>query len=696
MFSKSSKWIALDKKYDTPVVVKKFTAGEIKNAVIDISGLGYYELFINGVRVSDEYFKPVCSDYLDRDFSNYGYPLFDKTSHTIYYNTYSVTPFIKRGENTMVVMLGNGFFRQTRRNCEGDTRFLDELILRFDLKITQDGVVSRIVSDGTEKVGEGFIKSNNLYYGEVHDYLGFNGFADFDASDSVSLIKISNTKIRKQNCPNDKIVSIRTPKIVTRNGNNVVYDVGANISGFVRFTAKSEEVTVRHAEQLIGYRLDFGSAGGDWQISQNVYRNAQGLTVHPYFSWSGFRYFEIEGEVENVEVCVVHTDIKVTSHFECGNETLNWLYNAFVDTLLYNMHGGIPSDCPHRERLGYTGDGQLTAESAMMLVDGDKFYRKWIRDIADCQDINSGHIQHTAPLMGGGGGPGGWGSAMVIVPYAHYKIHGDKSVLEEYFDNMTYFLESMHGFCENGLIVKEREKGWCLGDWCTPGEVILPRPLVNTYYYVRCMQLVSEIASVIGKKVDYSSEIERAKNALVREYFDKTTGDFANGVQGANAFMLVLGLGDERTKSNLLSNYETRKSFDTGIFGTDVLMQYLTQAGETQLAFDLLSSEKYPSFGNCRARGATTLWEYWEGNASNSHPMFGGCVKQIFYGLLGVSGDAGMKNITLAPKYIEGMGYAKAKLKLSSGTLSLSYKYKDGKVQVFAKTSGKINLKIIN
>lgn len=141
----------------------------------------------------------------------------------------------------------------------------------------------------------------------------------------------------------------------------------------------------------------------------------------PWFTWHGFRYFELTNNAEPVRCEVVHSDCAVTSSFESGSEMLNWLYDAYIRTQLSNMHSGVPSDCPHIERLGYTGDGQLCCEAAMMLLDSQKFYKKWLEDISDCQSIGNGHVQHTAPFMGGGGGPAGWGGAIAVVPYEMYK-----------------------------------------------------------------------------------------------------------------------------------------------------------------------------------------------------------------------------------------------------------------------------------
>ena len=685
MFTKQSKWIGCGKDISAPFLIKKFTAKQGEKAAIDICGLGYYELFVNGVRVSEEFFKPAVSDYSDRDFTTFGYPLPDKTSHTIYYNTYDLTAYLQDGENTLVVLLGNGFYRQLKRTGEGETWFNEQLILRFELTLG----ARKICTDGTEKVSGSFIKDNNLFYGEEHDYASIVG-----EWKPVSVIASPKAKLLKQRCPKDKIVRVITPTLVGKKNGKAVYDVGENISGFVRLKPISSFVKISHAEVIENGELNFNSCGGVEQVCVHAYKNAQGRVVHPWFSWAGFRYFEVEGEAEDIEVCAVWSDIEKTAIFESDNPTLTWLFNTFLHTQLCNMHGGIPSDCPHRERLGYTGDGQLTAEASMLFLDSRTFYEKWIRDIADCQDIKTGHVQHTAPLFGGGGGPGGWGGAMVLVPYAYYKIYNDKKILKKYFGNMLAFLRCMRGFCEDGLVVRERERGWCLGDWCTPDKVAIPEPFVNTFYYIRCMSLVQEIAEIIGEKADYREEIAYAKSSMHKAYFDEATGDYCDGVQGANAFALLLGLGDVRTKENLLSHYKKEKNFDTGIFGTDLLAEYLTQSGEIQLLFDLLSSKKYPSFGYMQAQGATTLWESWCGDASLNHPMFGGCVKQFLYGLLGVTADVGFANITLAPKYIDGVKYIRAKIKFPKGTLQVECTYEGGRVALKYKKTGEISVTV--
>lgn len=688
MLTKAAKWIECGKEFSAPFILKTFVLGEAAEfAEISVCGLGYYELFINGARVGEEYFKPAFSDYCERDFSSLLYPLPDRTSHTVYYNSYDVAPLLREGKNVLALLLGNGFYRQTRRTVEGKVWFSEKLIACFDLSVRGGGRVRHIRSDGTERVFASFIAENNLFYGETHDYSSFRPEllrqgAEEGEGVPVRVVSPPCRHIEEQKCPNDAIARTIHPKFLRERGGRRLYDAGENIAGFVVLESAGDTLTVRHAENLTEEgELDFLSAGGAGQISVARYIGAPaGSAVHPWFSWSGFRYFEVEGNARGVYVAVVHTAVQPAAGFSCGNGNVQWLFDAFSRTMLNNMHGGVPSDCPHRERLGYTGDGQLTAESAMLLFGCCSFYEKWMRDIADCQDAATGHIQHTAPFCGGGGGPGGWGGAAVLIPYYHYKLYADKRFVRRYLGTMRRFLSCMHGFCENGLVVREREGGWCLGEWCTPEPISLPEPFVNTYYYIKCLRAAQYLIGECGEAADYSAEIHSCEEALVREYFDESSGSFCGGGQGADAFAVSLGLGDARTEQNLYRRCSDLGKFETGIFGTDVLCGILAEK-RPDLLLRLLSAEEFPSFGFMRRSGATTLWEDWDGRASHDHPMFGACVRQLFYGLAGIRFGFG-RGVEICPPYLPELGFIRVDLRVGRGEISAKIGYMPGGVRL--------------
>lgn len=405
------------------------------------------------------------------------------------------------------------------------------------------------------------------------------------------------------------------------------------------------------------------------------------MTVHPKFCWHGFRYFEVEGPGEAVSASVVCSDVSVLSSFRCSDPVLNWLYDAYIRTQINNFHNGIPSDCPHRERLGYTGDGQLTSETAMLLLDSGKLYEKWYQDILDSQGADTGHIPHTAPFLGGGGGPGGWGCAVYVIPMNYYRVYGDSSLLEKGYPAIVRWLEYMNTRCENGLVVREEEGGWCLGEWCAPESEpeMIPAAFVNTYYYIQGLQETKEAARILHhEEPEWLEErLRQARDAVVNTYFDRQTEDFCGGIGAANAFALNLGLGTARTKENLITKYKELGRLDTGIFGTPVLVERLFREGEADLAFTMLANRSRISFAEMMKNGATTLWEKWEGSDSHDHPMFGSVVKLLFTEILGIrqkEGSCGYTDLFADPADIKALTWAEGSLRTSAGTVSVSWK----------------------
>ena len=267
----------------------------------------------------------------------------------------------------------------------------------------------------------------------------------------------------------------------------------------------------------------------------------------------------------------------------------------------------------------------------MTVFDAEKMYRKWMQDIADCQDIYTGHVQHTAPFYGGGGGPGGWGGAMVIVPYIFYKHYGDENVLRKYYPNMLMYFDYLDAHSENSLVMTEEAGGWCLGDWCSPKDRnLIPIPFVNTYFYLKTLQMAMEAAEIIGENPELlKARYERIKKAFLDKFYDKKSGTFCNSAEASDAYGYDLGFGNEKTLKAIVDKYEALGEFDCGIFGTDILIRTLCENGYKDLAYKLLTSEKENTFYNMKKHGATTLWENWDGAHSHSHPMFGAVVKYL-------------------------------------------------------------------
>ena len=689
-----AKWICEKSHSESPIFRKHFTSKKPCGAVIDICGLGFFELYINGRRVSDYVHMPAQATYEQMTGKKLGYPLDDVFEKTrCYYCRFDVTDYITDGDNLLSVHLGNGFYNQTEVKWEVD-RGVHELRLAFSLVITyEDGSEEEISSDESVLSGVSYIVKNNIYYGEEHNLSlcrDIHG-RDFDDSsfESSSVTDAPCGELTLYDFPYDRAVRSVVPKYLGVYSGKSLYDIGENVSGRIVFdTSFDGVIKVSFAEEL---KDDMSLMTDSVMIPETFTAIGDGKRhtgVKPIFTWVAGRYFTVEGKIENPVFEVIHTSLEAVSDFVCENKTVNALLDAYKRTQLSNIHGCVPSDCPHRERRGYTGDGQITCETAMHIFDIKRMYDKWLRDIVDCRNKLNGHIQHTAPFDGGGGGPGGWGGAMIVVPYTYAKMYGDPSPVREYLYAMKHYLEYMESRCEQMLVTHEEDGGWCLGDWCfvgcTPKDTTpLKAEYVNTCYLAKFYDMMLELDGIYSLGVDrdeYSRLGSAHKKAICDKYYDESTGDFCGNYCGANAFAVDIGIGDGRTFDNLCERYDSLGGFDTGIFATEILVRILGEKGRHDLVYKLLSSREHnKSFGSMFDRGATTIWEYWDARGSHSHPMFGGCVKALWTSFLGIVPlEFGYGRVKISPCDIDGLGSFGGHLATPHGIISVNVEKTDG------------------
>ena len=656
-------WIGASSKVVSPIILRRFGAENVKKASLIVTGLGYFEALVNNKKVTDYLYLPVVTDYEPRDLTLCAHKgTTGTTTNRIYYYDFDITNLLNIGENILSIQLGNGFYRQEERTAEGKMYFGDILKCIYKIVLETENGVIELCSDGSETYTDSAIRFSNLYLGEIIDYS-----IKLQEEKKVNILPSPKTILSEAIGSPDKIIRTIKPKKIADIDGKQIFDAGENITGVVAVktnAAAGSIITLRFAENINEDKsLNFSTTissyeatrSGELQIMKNTFiTDGASRTLLPKFVWYAFRYFEIEGEFDEVEVNVIHADTPVTSTFTSNHEGLNFLYDAFLRTQLDNMHGSIPSDCPHRERLGYTGDGQRCASTGMMMIDTREFYKKWIQDILDCQDTN-GHIRHTAPFMGGGGGPGGWGSAITIVPYAYYKQYGDTDIIAKCYDSMKLWISYLLSHTENGLVTSEDPGGWCLGDWASLDEMKIPEPYVNSCYFVKNLLLLEEMAAIIGKDDDisYYQELRAlTEKSIVDTYYDATTGHFAGGIQGCDAFAVWCGLAGEETVKMLAQEYTELEYFNTGFICTDILCEVLCNYGYTDVFLSLLKSEKYGTFLYMKRQGATTIWEYFNGRCSHNHPMFGACTRQLFQSVLGIrqrEGTAGYTDVIIDP-----------------------------------------------
>lgn len=671
------------------VLCGRFTTHQAQRVTLRVLGLGFFKCYINGACANPDTFLPLSSDY-EPSCDPAGEVL---TGHRIYVPELDITPLVQEGENLIALHFGGGWYTHECR-----TFGLPKAI--YCIAVQGEGETEYFVSNEDCFIRAGYVTDYSFTTREVQDLTVALGLFEKPSEDRgwahATLTEEPITEYNTTPCPADALIATLS---VTPCGNGsqggTVYDCGENTTGYpvLRITApKGERITVLFSEELHPKGgLDMSHHHGQRFV---VISDGQGSVVQPEFTWFGFRYLEVIGEAEPLEVKVIHADVPIASSFTCDNETLNWIYRTFLHTMLCNMHTGLPSDCPHLERRGYTGDGQLTCHAALTTLDAGAFYEKWMKDISDCQDTLTGHVQYTAPYVNSGGGPGGWGCAIVEVPYRLYKHYGDPAVLTRYYPQMRRYLDYLESHSAYGLVVRDKEGSWCLGDWCGPNilypdrditahnqQVMLPAPMVNTYFMVKSLSRLVEIARLIGQEEDvgeYEEKIAYRKGAIQAAYFNTFDHNFLMNIQGANAYAVDLGLGDAQTYENLVSYYRKLGHYDTGIFATDILTRLLFERGDADLAVELLCRNGDQGYEHWRRQGATTFHEYWDSHRSRSHnhPMFGAPVAYFFEFLLGIRqtpDSAGYASLLIRPLATHRFQHMEGSMITPKGILKVSY-----------------------
>ena len=662
----------------------------ISKCEITIIGYGLFELYINGKKVSDDIFAPATSDYHTRDNTHPAGLIFDnEATKRSYYLKYDLMPYLTEGKNRIAMLVGKGWYCIDCNHDEKCQPYGNEKLC-FEIAMKKKGGKEFIAlyTDKTMKWTPSNIVENDLFYGEKQDLNIFDSSLLLPESDISGLEEsveafVPETNYTLQDFPSDKVIRTIKPKLIKDFGDYAVYDNGENITGYVRVKCdkKGEYVKLVHTEEINeNCELDGTSFHIDRKKQCDEYTTDGVSELVPHFTYHGFRYFSCTTNAKPIETVVVHTDLAVTSSFKSSDETLNWLYDATVRTFLDNVHGCVPFDCPTREKLGYTGDGQLCCELGTHLVDSQAFYLKWLDDIADSQDVNTGHVPHTAPYQGGGGGLG-WGTAIVEVPYQLWKYFGNSDCIKKYFPNMTRWMAYMDSRSSHGFVTNE-ESGWCLGDWGFPYEKenyqLLCPNYVNTYFYVRNYSRMAEIAEELGhpKYAKMCREkAEFSKAAMTAAYMSPMNNCFYNDFSGGNSYALDLGIGTAKTLEETVRKYDTLGGFDCGIFSVDNMIRVLFENGKGALALKLLTSHKEKaSFGYMMDMGATTVWEYMTGMASHNHPMFSACVSSFFKYILGIKQtdkSHGFTEVIISPKLIGLLDMAEGHITTPKGVIAV-------------------------
>jgi len=670
-----------------PIFRKEFTlTGDVVNARAYVTGLGYYELYINEQKVGENMLDPAFTDY-------------DKT---VLYQTYDIVDNLIQDTNAIGIMLGNGWYDMFSRGVWSFDRasWRDDPAMRIDLQIEYvDGGIHIITSDSTWKCFPGPVIFNSIRQGEMYDArLEQQGWSStgFDDSRWFPVRTVSGPKgtMVSQTLPPIRILDKLTPVNIYRTIKNTwICDFGQNIAGFAELSFSAQEgerIELKYGEKIYpNGTVDQSNIDGlvaQTPFQTDVYfTSGKGLEKwHPRFVYHGFRYIEIDGfpgdlTYDHIKACVVHTAFDKKAYFECSNPLINQIQKNTEWSFLNNFHG-YPTDCPHREKNGWTGDAQLASEMALINYRVETAYDKWIMDIVDSQ-LQSGMIPSIVPTGGWGyhwGNGPAWDYALIILPWNMYMYSGDRQVLERYYPAIKKYLEFLSGTTEDFII------RWGLGDW-VPARTVTPSELITTAYYYQDAIIVARIAETLGyfedqeKYRNLAMEIKKAFNThFVQDDYPLVGNGSQTSLGCALYFSLLDSVTTDLALQQLISNItDNDLNLDFGVLGSKFVPNALVLHDRIDVAYNMINTIAYPGWGNWVHRGATTLWEDWAGESSRNHVFFGDVSAWFYKYLAGIQPDEnqpGFKHFYIVPYFAEDLEWVYASMDSYYGKIESSWR----------------------
>lgn len=702
---------------------------EIKKARAYVTANGVYRLEINGTRVGDRELAPEFTSYAEY----------------LQYQTYDVTDYIVEGENAIGAVLADGWYAG-RISITGDScQYGNRLGLLLQLEIEYgNGVTQTIVSDSNFRSSTGPLLYSDLFIGEKYDSreeLSGWSLAGFDETNwkavEVADYGYSNL-VASYGEPVRVVQEFPATRLFCTPEGDTVVDVGQVIAGRARIRLRGTagtEVVFEHCEVLDEHGNFMRNINGRNKDQKDIYilHGEEEEVYEPQFTFHGFRYVKISGHVgtisvDDVTAVVLSSDLRQTGNFICSDARINRLQQNIVWSQRANFLA-IPTDCPQRERAGWTGDIQVFAPTAAYNMDVQSFLTRWLRNLT-IEQREEGQVPNIVPWdrtarerdeASGNVSSAGWGDACIIVPWSLYRAYGDRRVLEEHYGTMVKWMEYVIRTAEQGVpegfdtttdfLATERQKwlwntGFHFGDWLTPSlslsldgknvnmmnSAIQTKELVATCFYAYSTQLMAQIASTLGRNDEaarYSECNSKVRQAFAEQYLQQD-GNLGKPYQGVYVLALQFGMIPESMHRNVFDQLITLIEandwkLDTGFMSIPFLMDVLCANGRSDVAYRLLFQTDCPSWLYEVDKGATTIWESWAAilpggqvnRVSYNHYAFGCVGDWLYRRIAGLNkSEHGYKHILIEPDLECGLQFAEASHESLYGTISTRWEIK--------------------
>ena len=720
----TEKYCSLDEHVAAPIFRKAFTLdGEVISASLSVTVTGFYELYVNGENITKGLLAPYISN----------------PDHLLYLDSYDIAPYLRGGKNAIALILGNGFANQDISSWEFNRapfRSSPKLALTAEITTKSGGV--QIISDESFKVAPSPILFDMYRLGVIYDAReekdGFS-LPDFDDSDwrSATVTDAPRGVITPSRARPIKVRAELSPVKIEPRGDfyclyyksgepmkecyvkdGYLYDFGVNTAGVCRLKIKGErgqKITVRHSENLIDGRFDIGSTITIKEdtprlisyLQTDVYylKGGEEEILFPNFTYHGFRYAFVEGITAEqatpdlLTYVVFNTDMPIRSHFECSDTTLNTLYDMAIRADLSNFHH-FPTDCPHREKNGWTGDASVSAHQLLLSFDCATPLGVWLESARYAQ-TPEGKLPGIIPTATWGyewGSGPAWDAAIINIPYYIYKYDGRTDIIRENLDMMVRYL--------NYIFARRDERGLVacgLGDWCQPREsgapISSPLELTDTIQVIEMAEKCITMFDAIGES-EHSAlarTVSSALRASVRAHLiDPERAIAAGACQTSQALALRFGLFTEEEKpraySALIDMIEAKGGHvDCGMIGLRHIFHVLFEMGDGDLALSMITRPDPPSYGSMIRLGGTALFESLIPNGLNeseNHHFYGDIINLFITKLVGIRINPTLtdpKHVLISPTIPDSIDYASAGYDFPEGRLSVSWhKREAGKI----------------
>jgi alpha-L-rhamnosidase len=680
---------------NSPLFRKEFQCTkEVESARMYVTGLGYYEAYINGKKVGDHQLDPAFTRY-------------DKT---ILYAVYDISNLLK-GKNAVGIMIGNGWFNMFSKAVWGfdhaPWRGKPRALMQIEVIFT-DGTKQIIGTDETWKTAPGPVVFNSVRQGMVYDAPAdpkgwkLPGFKE-DKWKPVFIVPSPGGILKAQTIEPIRIYKEFSPiEIAKKKDGRYILDFGQNMAGWAKIKVKGRKddcIILKYGEEVVDNSVFQDNikvfTNGIVQTDKYVLSGDTTETLETKFTFHGFRFIEVinfPGELHEKSVTAIaaNTDLKPRGYFKCSDPLINKIQQNTLWSYRSNFMG-YPLDCPQREKNGWTGDAHLAVETGLWNFHSNVAYTKYVEDMADEQQ-NDGNLPAIIPSSQWGyyqfNGPD-WIGAYIIIPWEMYLFNGDREILARHYEGMKKMFAFFTGKAKNYIL------SYGLGDH-TYTRSKRNVSLTSTAYYFKFANILYEISKILDQQEDklyFKNTAANIKNAFNQNFYNSETGIYGDGSQTNQSCPLFMDLVEEEQKKKVIEQLltaikKTDYHIDAGILGAKYLPHALADNGYAKEAYKIITNKTYPGWGWWIQQGATTLWEQWDGrasqqNASLNHIMFGDVSNWFYQNIAGIKPDIkspGFKHFFIESQLIHHIEWCDAKFESPYGNINVKWEKKNGKL----------------